>query len=147
MDLPPTLLAAAGVPIPEQMQGRPLTGLLHGAHDPCWPREVYIETSEREVGRAIRTHRWKYAVTAPGLDGKCVARADVYRETALYDLQADPYELNNLVGSTAHRALCDRLGERLIARMVEAGEPAATILPAEPRDIPQASLHSEELDM
>lgn len=147
IDLPPTLLAAAGIPVPERMQGRSLTGLLRGNNDSCWPREVYVQISESQVGRALRTHRWKYAVAAPDLDGNAVPCADAYRETELYDLFVDPYELNNLAGSTAHRELCDRLGERLVARMVAAGEPPARILPAETWTKAQASLRSEELEM
>jgi arylsulfatase A-like enzyme len=45
IDLPPTLLAAGGIPTPAAMQGRPLQGLVDGtAKD--WPKEVFIQISE-----------------------------------------------------------------------------------------------------
>ncbi|OUC06808.1 arylsulfatase, partial [Litorilinea aerophila] len=54
VDLPPTLLDAAGLPIPETMEGRSILPLLRGqAAD--WPQEVFIQISESQVGRALRT--------------------------------------------------------------------------------------------
>jgi hypothetical protein len=50
-------------------------------------------------------------------------------EEFLYDLQADPYELTNLVALDSHAEVRAILRERLIARMVEAGEEAPTIDP------------------
>ncbi|MGQ9699453.1 MAG: sulfatase-like hydrolase/transferase, partial [Armatimonadota bacterium] len=58
VDLPPTLLQAAGLIVPGSMQGRSILPLRNGERD-GWPEEVYIQISEAEVGRAIRTHRWK----------------------------------------------------------------------------------------
>ncbi len=147
VDLPATLLDGAGLPVPEPMQGRSIRPLLGGRGDGSWPREVFVQISESEVGRAIRTHRWKYGVTDPGLDGNGSPGSETYRETHLYDLEVDPYELNNLSGSTAHRELCDQLGERLIERMVSAGEEPARIVPAEPWTNPQIRLDPEELAM
>ena len=108
------------------MQGRSILGLLEGAPEP-WPEEIFVQISESQVARAIRTQRWKYCVNAPGLSGWEQAGSDHYVEEALYDLEADPYELENLVGIDAFRAIADDLRQRLIARMVAAGEPAPTI--------------------
>ncbi len=126
VDLPPTLLAAAGLPIPPAMQGRSILDLLEGAGAP-WPEEVFVQISESQVARAIRTKRWKYCVSAPGLSGWEQEGSDQYVEEALYDLEADPYELENLVGIDAFRPIADDLRQRLIARMVAAGESAPTI--------------------
>jgi arylsulfatase A-like enzyme len=121
VDLPPTLLDAAGLPIPPSMQGRSILGLLRD--DPAaWPEEVFVQISESQVARAIRTRRWKYCVSAPGLSGWEQAGSDRYVEEALYDLEADPYELDNLAGIDAFRPIADDLRRRLIARMVAAGE-------------------------
>ena len=79
------------------------------------------------MARAIRTRRWKYCVSAPGLSGWEQAGANHYVEEALYDLEADPYELENLAGIDAFRAIADDLRQRLITRMVAAGETAPTI--------------------
>ena len=91
LDLPPTLLDAAGISVPGQMQGRSILPLLKDdAAD--WQDEVFIQISESQVGRAIRSKRWKYAVTAPDKDGWNDMSSDHYVETELYDLLADPNE-------------------------------------------------------
>jgi arylsulfatase A-like enzyme len=132
IDLPPTLLDAAGLPVPPAMQGRSILPLLRGERAD-WPEEVFVQISEAQVGRAIRTRRWKYSVVAPGLDGWEHAASDEYAEEFLYDLEADPHELVNLVGLESLRGVAAELRERLVRRMVEAGESAPTIAPATTR--------------
>ncbi|QYR24231.1 sulfatase-like hydrolase/transferase [Paenibacillus sp. sptzw28] len=121
IDLPPTLLHAAGLEIPAGMQGRSIVPLIK-RQEVDWPSEVFVQISESQVGRAIRTKRWKYSVSAPQRDAIKDSSSDLYVEEFLYDLQADPWELNNLIESEAHRAVKRVMRERLIRRMVEAGE-------------------------
>lgn len=129
VDVAPTLLDAAGLEVPPGLHGRSLLDLAHGqAADR--PEEVFLQISEQGVGRAIRTERWKYCVLAPGLEGWQESGSSVYRESHLYDLQADPYEQTNLVGQAEYRSVADDLCRRLIARMVEAGESPPAIEPA-----------------
>ena len=129
LDLPPTLLDAAGIPVPAQMQGRSIMPLLTEA-DANWPDEVFIQISESQVGRAIRSRRWKYAVTAPDKDGWDDMNSDAYVESELYDLLADPNELHNRAGCESHREVADVLRSRLIRRMIDAGEDEPVIEPA-----------------
>jgi arylsulfatase A-like enzyme len=145
VDLPPTLLDAAGIEVPAHMQGRSVLRLLKGGED-AWPSEVFVQISESQLGRAIRTQRWKYAVTAPDNDSNVEPAAERYEEEFLYDLHADPYELTNLAGLESHREVADRLRERLIRRMVEAGEQAPVIESAAPRKSGQRKVYPEELD-
>jgi arylsulfatase A-like enzyme len=147
IDLPPTLLDGAGIPVPEAMQGRSIMPLVRNRECKAWPSEVLVQISESEVGRSIRTRHWKYAVSAMDADPISSPGAATYVETSLYDLTADPYELRNLAGSMAHRELCDRLAERLAARMMEAGEPRPSILPAEPHPGRQLKLTASETMM
>ncbi len=126
LDLPPTLLEAAGLEPPETMMGRSVLPLLGGRRHP-WPEEVYIQISESELGRALRTERFKYGVTAFGADPAQDPYASHYVETHLYDLEADPYELSNLVGVASYRAVADDLRARLLAQMGAVGEPPAII--------------------
>ncbi len=142
IDLPPTLLDAAGLAIPEAMQGRSLLSLLNRGND-AWPDDVFIQISESQIGRAVRTRRWKYAVSVPHVDGHSQAGSDSYTETFLYDLQVDPYELTNLIGCDSHALVARVLRERLVRRMVEAGEPAPTIKPA-PRRPCDRFVHEHE---
>lgn len=121
IDLPPTLLAAAGLPIPPEMPGRAITPLRRDLMED-WPEEVYIQISESQIGRALRTRRWKYIVSAPGKDGNLEPSASLYREEHLYDLVADPHELTDLVGMESYRGIADDLKERLIRHLVQNGE-------------------------
>ena len=121
LDLPPTLLDAAGLPALDEMQGRSVLPLLQGERE-GWPEEVLVQISESQVGRAIRTRRWKYCVVAPEADPKEDPSAERYVEDGLYDLKADPYELRNLAGLRSHTDVADTLKHHLIARMVEIGE-------------------------
>ncbi|HHV97376.1 MAG TPA: sulfatase-like hydrolase/transferase [Clostridiaceae bacterium] len=129
VDMAPTLLDAAGIPVPQEMQGRSILPLIRGDRS-GWPEEVFIQISESQVGRAVRTHRWKYGVTAPGKNPKNDMYSEVYEEQYLYDLKADPYELKNLIGMKSHREVARVMRERLLRRMKEIGEPDAVIIPA-----------------
>lgn len=131
IDLPPTLLDAAGIAVPPEMQGRSILPLLH-AERGGWQQEVFAQISESQVGRCIRTARWKYCVVATEASGWSDMNADAYAEEYLYDLYADPYELNNLVTLDAFAAVKATLRARLIQRMREAGERAPVIHPYEP---------------
>lgn len=133
IDVAPTLLDAAGLAIPENVQGRSILPLIRG-DSVDWPDDVFIQISESAVGRAIRTSRWKYYVQADGADGRAdAAGAPRYREQHLYDLDADPYELNDLAGIEAYIPVATVLRDRLLHRMAEVGEKRPDIEPAPSR--------------
>jgi len=122
IDLPPTVLAVAGVRPPDSMRGRALQPLVDGtAQD--WPEEVFVQISENHCGRAIRTKKWKYSVRAPHKGG-WEPSSERYVEDLLYDLENDPHERNNLVKSADYVQVREVLAETLKRRMVEAGEAA-----------------------
>lgn len=126
VDVPPTLLEACSIPVPAAFEGRSILPLVrHEAVE--WPDEVYIEISESQVGRAVRTRRWKYSVAAPKLSGWATPRAARYAEEFLYDLKADPYELCNLVDHEAYTEVRQVMRTRLLRRMAALGETAEII--------------------
>jgi arylsulfatase A-like enzyme len=129
IDFPPTVLDAAGIAVPEAMQGRSTLPLVE---DPTadWPAEVFIQISEAEVGRALRTAHWKYAVYAPDKDPVRDSASDVYQERYLYDLRADPHEKVNLIGRPDRADVATRLRARLEARIAHAEHRSAEIVPA-----------------
>ncbi len=129
IDVPPTLLRAGGIAAPVSMQGRPLQETAGGA-PADWPEEAFVQISESEVARAIRTKRWKYSVSAPGKDGAIHPASDLYVEEFLYDLDADPHERTNLVVEEALADVRAGLRRRLMRRIIEAGEREPEILPA-----------------
>jgi arylsulfatase A-like enzyme len=135
VDIPPTLLDAAGLEVPESMEGSSLLPLLR---DPkhAWPEEVFVQISESQTGRAVRTARWKYSVRATETDaeGNPASResADTYIDDCLYDLKADPWEMTNLAGFISHANVVKVMRERLTRRMVAIGEPAPRFVDAPP---------------
>ncbi len=100
IDLPPTVLRAAGAPVPDEMRGRPLQDLIQACGGP-WRDDVFVQISESQVGRAVRTDRWKYGVDAAGKNGSRDPAAEQYVEQYLYDLETDPHERNNRVADAS----------------------------------------------
>lgn len=117
IDLPATLLDIAGAEIPEHFMGKSLCDLK--GHE-----SVFMQISESQIGRAVRTDKWKYSVSAKNAD---CAFADKYTEDCLYDLEADPYERNNLIADPEHNAEREMLRNILLEYMQKAGEPCLTI--------------------
>ncbi|MFI2856587.1 sulfatase-like hydrolase/transferase [Paenibacillus sp. JSM ZJ436] len=144
VDLPPTLLDAVGIKVPSDMQGMSIVPLVY-RRIADWPKEVLVQISESMIGRAIRTDRWKYCVVDPNTNGSERAGSDCYEEAFLYDLQADPYELNNLIGLETFNSVTAELRARLQARMVEIGETLPKIVPAQSRAPGQRSVTITEM--
>jgi uncharacterized sulfatase len=129
IDVAPTILSAAGIEKSKSMRGRPLQKLVSGkAAD--WPKQVFAQISESQVGRAVRTKRWKYSVSAPDVPGGSQPSSDVYVEEYLYDLEADPHERKNLVSDPSCAGIREKLAALLKRCMEDAGEQAPEILPA-----------------
>ena len=127
IDVAPTLLECAGIHIPNSMQGRSFLSLASGTAVDR-PRDVFIQISESMTGRALRTPQWTYVVAEP--DGKSQESTNSYVEYQLYDLFADPHQLVNLAGRRETKEVSERLRQRLVDRMKEAGEEEPHIEPA-----------------
>lgn len=107
IDLAPTVLELAGLPIPEGMQGRSLVPLLRGEKPP-WREEFYYEHLFEHAlipkTEGVRTQRWKYfryLVDPP------------FEE--LYDLQTDPHEAKNLAADPQYAAVLEELRAKMDA--------------------------------
>ena len=124
IDVPPTILDAAELPVPEHYRGHSLLSLLHG--DEHWPDAVYAQISEAENARAVRTKEWKYCVSAPVFDID-EAYPKRYRESKLFDLKNDPCENKNLIGDPAYEAVRLEMRKLLTDFMRLAHEPEAVI--------------------
>lgn len=134
IDIPPTLLDAVGLTVPDEMHGDSLLPVVRGS-EPDADGDAFVQISESQVGRALRTDRWKYAVAAPKESGwrggNGQPASETYVERYLYDLRRDPTEKINLAGRPNYRDIADRLKNSLLAhiRAVEGANP--TIKPLE----------------
>ena len=105
IDIAPTLLDIAGVPIPATMQGRSFAPLLRGdAVD--WREDVFYEyfadfPYQVPPSQAVRTDRWLYVEYDRGLPPE------------LYDTVSDPAQRANLIEDPAHAVTRQELSQRL----------------------------------
>jgi uncharacterized sulfatase len=124
IDLAPTFLEVAGLPVPETMQGRSLVGLVEGAIAD-WRDDAFCEIDlrlnprmhgpndpgSRDYVAMICTRRWKY-VHFPTLGiGE------------LYDLEHDPHELDNLFYDPAYAGRVAEMRLRLLDRTMRNQRP------------------------
>jgi len=116
LDVVPTLVTAAGGDDP-QLDGRPLQ---YARADDEHRQHVFVQISESQVGRAIRTPTHTYSVRAPGHDprlGKQQPSSDLYVDDKLYDNAADPAQRRNLVKHAALAELRHELAARLLTEI------------------------------
>ena len=111
--LPKTILALAGVDVGDAMIGENLLDVVEKKADNR-PNEIFAQISESRVGRCIRTARYTYSVYAPGVNGGAAAASDRYADDFLYDMEQDPYQLNNVVADPAYAQVKAALRERLL---------------------------------
>ena len=126
IDLPPTLLQIAGIEIPPEFMGKSLIEeIKSGDERDC----VFLQISESQCGRAIRTKKYKYSVKAPLVSGFLAPASPVFFEDYLYDLEKDPIEKYNLIKDPDYAEIRKELREMLIREMVNAGERKPKIFP------------------
>ena len=99
MDLGPTILDAAGVDVPTYLEGRSLLPYLND--EEIEPREFVFCEDNYQIMMRGETHKLVYYI---GQDAG-----------ELYDLVADPHELDNLWDAPQHSALKTELLGRLLA--------------------------------
>ncbi len=127
IDVPKTFFDCADIEPFDGMQGDSLLALAEGRIEN--PKDtIFMQISESQVGRAIRTKEWKYSVRAVG-DGDEVSCSDVYYEDFLYHLTNDPHERVNLVDAPEYENVRAQLAEKLKEEMKKANEKVPQILP------------------
>jgi arylsulfatase A-like enzyme len=121
INIAPTLLEAAGIPVPDSWKGRSMVPLLdNSSAREAWRNTELIQISESMTARTIRTPDWTYCVADP--TGKKNAASPSYQEYQLYDQRNDPSELINLAGRKEYLDLSKKLKEELLELLEFAGE-------------------------
>ena len=115
IDVAPTLLEAAGLKPPSDLDGRSFLQIATG-NAAGWRNEVLYEYFwERNFPQtptihALRGERYKY-----------IRYHGIWDSDELYDLEADPSEMRNLIRDPAHAKTVEEMNERLF-RLLEESE-------------------------
>ncbi|NJD20024.1 MAG: DUF4976 domain-containing protein, partial [Gemmatimonadetes bacterium] len=131
LDFAPTFLDYAGVSVPAEMQGESMRQVLAGRTPADWRRSIYYHYYEypgsplikRHYG--VRTERWKLIRFYYDIEA-----------WELYDLQADPHELNNLYDDPGHAAVVAELKAELERLRVLYGDTEPDPAPAAQSEAP-----------
>jgi len=112
IDIAPTILSLAGLPVPASVHGLDMMSLLTGGDD-TWRDDFFCENNFMLDHRnkspqiypmceCVRAERFKYI--------RYTDQRPVYEE--LFDLQLDPHETNNLAEDEQYRLTLNKLRER-----------------------------------
>lgn len=115
MDVFPTVCDLAGVPKPSRVEGRNLTPVLAGEAQGV---RDWLYTAYKDVQRGVTDGRWK------------LIRYPLVDKTQLFDLYADPHELNDLAGQPEQAQRVQSMLQRLAQLQREYGDPAPLDVPA-----------------
>jgi arylsulfatase A-like enzyme len=109
LDFAETFLDAAGLPIPDRMQGRSLRPILAGRRPADWRTGFYYQYYEYPAPHRVRPH---YGVVTDRYKlVQFYGTGEDYRE--LFDLQKDPHELRSVYDDPAYAATREQLARQL----------------------------------
>jgi arylsulfatase A-like enzyme len=107
-DLYPTICALTGIAAPEGIDGKGRAEILRGGED---RGDRYVFGYYMDTQRMVRGDRWK------------LIKYPRARREQLFDLEADPLELHNLVDDPRHEAVREALRAELLAWQIQNKDP------------------------
>ncbi len=129
LDFGPLFLDLAGLSIPDSFQGRSFRSLLHGKTPSTWRQRMYyrywMHAGYHNVYAhyGLRTTRHKLIYYYADACGQPGAVDDPHEpEWELFDLEKDPYELQNVYSDPAYAAALAQLKEELHRLQAETGD-------------------------
>jgi arylsulfatase A-like enzyme len=113
VDVVPTLLACAGIPVPSHLQGRSLWD----RQAPAGPFQDRGSALMEHAGwKTLRTDRYRYLVEADGSE-------------KLWDLEEDPGEYQDVAGEPSRSRVLAEHRRLLLQRLLELERPRPRIWP------------------
>lgn len=131
LDVAPTLLEAAGVPVPAEVQGRSFGPILKGKVPADWRKSFYYHYYEYPGPHSVRRH---YGVVTERYKLIHFYGPDI-DEWELFDLQKDPKELTSVYGKPEYAATEKELKAELARLRKELKVPDSD--PAESNIVPK----------
>ncbi len=123
IDIAPSIIDLAGIQVPEHMDGKSFRPLLEG-RNVNWREELLYEYYwERNYPFTPTTH----ALITGGY--KFIRYHGIWDIDELYDLEADPGEMVNLIRSQDHQDLIRKYRRRLFSLLGETGGNTMPLLP------------------
>ncbi|MEM7429595.1 MAG: sulfatase/phosphatase domain-containing protein, partial [Pseudomonadota bacterium] len=113
MDLPATILDYCGVSSDQNLHGRSLLGSRADGRGALMTQHYGLH--ERLIQRALYQQNWKYVIQESGFE-------------ELYDLETDPFELDNLSHASSSRQLLQQMRRDLLSEMNRTGDGEPAIL-------------------
>lgn len=110
VDMLPTLLECAGIPVPYHLQGRSVVHALKGKEYEGRESALLESTGMK----TLRTERYRYVSRANG------------KET-LYDLEKDPHEYQDVTGNPEYADLLSEMRHKMLKRLIEIERPARRV--------------------
>lgn len=126
IDLPTTILDLAKIKSPEHFRGISLAKYMLCSD--IVRKNVFIQISESQVGRAIITDKYTYSVRSFAIN-VLKKSSKLYQEDYLYDNKLDKIQKYNLVKDNAYRKIRTELKKQLLEAMAFANEKKPKIIP------------------